>query len=226
MTVHVSGTGSYMEMGVIYRCVDCHSYHVPDDPCFEGDDPLLTGYRALETREYFRKVACDNIIGLHDDPFSSEVERDAARWRYMQQPGFFRTGPYSTAGDWSGYSVGVRPTRECNLNHYIAGEGKTLQEAIDMALDGQPKEQREHYHTELIKRTILEAHLRITKGLGMSQAVRVAADEIITLFDPTHKKMEPFCNCPTGSHDDAYRSGGPLSGMPRPLCLLHNPRPR
>jgi hypothetical protein len=153
-----SGTGSHMTMGIIYRCVDCHQYHVPDTHC----------------REY----------GYYDAEAAT-----ADTLRHFQ---------ISTLGRTGGGVIGLH--------------------------DEVPK--REHYHTELIKRTILDAHLRITKGLGMAQAARLAADEIITLFDPTHKKMEPFCNCPTGSHDDAYDPGGPMSGMPRPLCLIHNPDPR
>lgn len=78
----------------------------------------------------------------------SEYKKDALRWRYTQQEGYFVCGPYNTDGDFSGYSVGVlkyeydskarysEPAymRQLSLNKCIEGRGKTLKSAIDRAL--------------------------------------------------------------------------------------------
>ena len=66
-----------------------------------------------------------------------EVVRDAARWRYFSQPGFFRTGPYNQYGEWCGYKVGVQRTRTSTLNESVAGVGETFVSAIDAAIAGQ-----------------------------------------------------------------------------------------
>ena len=73
------------------------------------------------------------------------IEQDAARWQYMQQEGYFQTGPYSTDGDFYGYSVGIEPNiptgihwkeraKYGGLNSWIKGRGETLAEALDKAL--------------------------------------------------------------------------------------------
>jgi hypothetical protein len=66
--------------------------------------------------------------------------KNAARWAYTQQSGYFECGPFDSDGDWRGYSVGVEPLdadgepTHSNLSGCVQGRGDTLEEAIDDAL--------------------------------------------------------------------------------------------
>ena len=63
-----------------------------------------------------------------------ETIRDAKRWRFTQEPGYFQTGPCNNYGERSGYSVGIQKTPRCSLNASVLGRGETLAAAIDAAL--------------------------------------------------------------------------------------------
>lgn len=157
-------------------------------------------------------------------PYPFTMPEPMGRLVYIDST-LYEVAGYERLGVWAPMREGV----PCGLlvKPYVepvpGASGWTPEEGM---MGSDSMELRENYHTELIKRAILAAHIQITQGLGMSQAARLAADEIITLFDPNHKRMEPFCNCPTGIHDDAFDPGGPMSGMPRPYCPLHNTNPR
>ena len=68
-----------------------------------------------------------------------KLKPDALRWRYTQQTGYFQCGPFTTDGDWDGYSVGVQMAPNTPINKCVAGLGNTLQEAIDNAIQ-EPKQ--------------------------------------------------------------------------------------
>lgn len=63
-----------------------------------------------------------------------DTVRDAKRWRFMQEPGYFQTGPYDSYAEWCGYKVGIQKTPHSPLGKSVLGQGKTLAEAIDAAL--------------------------------------------------------------------------------------------
>lgn len=69
------------------------------------------------------------------NPTSNQCDDlDAVKcWRFITQPTFFQTGPWSTGGEWQGYSVGLQP-KGATVNASIMGRGQTLETAVLQAL--------------------------------------------------------------------------------------------
>ena len=86
--------------------------------------PLYSDY-AVET---IAELAAN--WGAEQMQSASTDAQDAKRWRYTQQKGYFYVRP-TDYGD--RYLVGIQRGRSVNAS--ITGEGSTLAEAIDNALD-------------------------------------------------------------------------------------------
>ena len=62
------------------------------------------------------------------------------KWLFITHKQFIQCGPYSTCGEFLGYSVGLQSKDE-SVNHAIMGRGDTFNEAVENALDsGRGKE--------------------------------------------------------------------------------------
>ncbi len=62
------------------------------------------------------------------------AERDAGRWRYTQQKGYFCVGPTYDNSGIPCWVVGIQWSNKAPINKCIKGEGETLAAAIDAAL--------------------------------------------------------------------------------------------